>query len=122
MNKILKYSVLGFLAIFLIAGVTMGALMPSDIYSSTRMGCACMPSDEPYEMPCNTITGGNYHFFTIIFNVGESCSGKEIIWCEPSEEVTYANSKIRADLECRYGISFSYFYFIPLSSQYNKSI
>lgn len=122
MNKIVKYSLLGFLAIFLILGFTLAALTPSYTFSSTMMACACMPSEEPYEMPCNTVTGNNFHFFTIIFNVGEQCSGKEILQCEASEEITYTGSKIRLDLECQYGISFSYYNFIPLSSTYNKSI
>ncbi|MFT4311053.1 MAG: hypothetical protein ACMXX7_00320 [Candidatus Woesearchaeota archaeon] len=122
MKKILKYSLLGLLVIFLITGFILASLMPTGVFSSTRMACACEPSDEPYDLPCNTVSGGNIHFFTVALNVGEYCSGKEIISCPASDELTYGSSGERYDITCRYGIAFSYYFFLPLSSEYNKSI
>ena len=122
MKKTLKYSLLGILAFFFIAGFALAAIIPSNNYSMTLMACGCAPSDEPYEISCNQVSGGgNFYFFTGILNVGEFCSGKEIISCPASEELTFSSENTRIDLECQIGISLANFG-IPLSNTYNKSI
>jgi hypothetical protein len=118
MNKILKYSLLVIIGLFVILGFVIG-ISTNPVYSTTQMLCHCMPSAESSELECNHISRTDFNFFTLLVNVGESCSGREIVECPGGfeENITSINSSFHR-LNCNYFLNIGFALNIPLSSKY----
>ena len=99
MKKYIKLFSAVFILFIVIAGFIIPTLITSDTPICTKMSCLCQ--NNLSEIPCNDCMVSKPIFMLGLFNVVNTCSGKEIILCEENNKVG-----VRYDLNDECGLSF----------------
>ena len=76
--------------VYIVIGFVLGLAMKTVTgwpTTCTEMACLCEMNPEADEIPCNKCSSADPVFYTVVFNVFETCSGRQIVSCPEGRTV-----------------------------------